>query len=97
MPATKTDPRLLQILSEFDSGLVFTDTAFEASGGASQYRNRSPASYTEGALDFSTVKGGKSVDLQVDLVPEGIFWEDKHFAKVFNLKVFHQSNSFFFF
>eukprot|EP00057_Strongylocentrotus_purpuratus_P010895 XP_011665369.1 PREDICTED: uncharacterized protein LOC105438798 [Strongylocentrotus purpuratus] len=59
--------------SEFDSVLVCTDTAFEASGGASQYMNRSPASYTEGALDFSNVKVGKSVDLQVDLVPEGIF------------------------
>ena len=86
--------------SDFDPASVCTATASEASAGASQYINRSPASYTEGALDFSKVKVGKSVDLQVDLVPEGIldqiehffccatcgkvYWEGKHFAKVCN-------------
>eukprot|EP00057_Strongylocentrotus_purpuratus_P007770 XP_011662244.1 PREDICTED: exonuclease mut-7 homolog [Strongylocentrotus purpuratus] len=86
--------------SDFDPTSVCTGTAFEASVGASQYMDRSPASYTEGALDFSNVKVGKSVDFQVDLVPEGIldvvdhffccttcgkvYWEGKHFAKVCN-------------
>lgn len=93
-------PTVADSSSDFDPTSVCTGTAFEASAGALQYMNRSTASYTEGALDFSNVKVGKSVDLQVDLVPEGIldqidhffccatcgkvYWEGKHFAKVCN-------------
>ncbi|XP_063964104.1 exonuclease mut-7 homolog [Lytechinus pictus] len=84
--------------SDFDPASVCS--ASEASLGASGYMNNSPVVYREDALDFSNVKIGKSVDLQVDLIPEGIlnqidqffccamcgkvYWEGKHFVKVCN-------------